>query len=116
MSNTHSMSLEPQPQAEYNQMDELPQGKFGLMPVMSGEMFNKQVQYGIIVEMWSKTKFGRVKREFHKAFTEAERKKIGSYHGRFYRWMMVEGTPARVSMRLSTLNLLQRAVHFFSTV
>ena len=116
--NTRSMRMDPHPPAEFVMMDKPTVKRSGLqlLPIFSGESFNRAVAYQVIVEMWEKSKFGRVKRAFHSQFTEKERRKIGRYHGRFYRWMMVTGTPHKVALRLNTLHLLQRAVAFFASV
>lgn len=89
---------------------------FSLEPVLSGELFHSLVQYGVIVEMWDKKKSGRVKRAYLQEFDEAERKLLSRWQQMFYRWHMHSGTPQRISMRLGSLELLQRAVNFFATI
>jgi len=112
--NTRSMRMDPEPPEEFHMMDRTDGGAIELLPVMTGETFGKLVSYSVIVESWEKKNFGRHKRAWLAAFTEAERNKIGRYYGRFYRWYLVTGTPRRVSCRLNTLQLLQRAVNFFA--
>lgn len=116
--NTISMNMEPRSQEEYSEFDQPTSGRVGLslMPICSGEVFKKLVNYPVIVECWEKKKYGRVKREWEKKFTKAERNKIARYYGRFYRWHLVSGTPKRVSLRLSTLQLLKKAAEFFATI
>lgn len=110
------MNLTPQPAPHYTQLDETPNRSFSLLPVFSGEAFRQAVQYPIIVEMWEKRLYGRVKRAWLATFTEKERNKISRYHAKFHRWHLVTGTPEKVSCQLKTLELLKRAVHFFATV
>ncbi len=114
--NTKSMDMQPKSPPEYVEMDNITSGPNGmqLLPVLSGEVFQKAVAYGVIVEGWEKKKAGRHKRRWEATFTQAERNKISRYYGRFYRWYLVTGTPKRVSMRLNTLALLQKAVNFFA--
>lgn len=114
--NTRSMDMQPRSPDEYASLEDGYRGEVELMPTFTGRAFSRAVAYGVIVEMWEKTKFGRVRREFHKAFTQAERNKIGRYHGRFYRWLLVSGVPDRVTCRMGTLELLRRAVAFFASV
>ncbi len=115
--NTWSMRLDPQPAPEFHMMDPDDDTKLvELLPVMTGEVFGRLVNYAVIVEGWDKRKLGRQRRAWEKEFTSAERNKIGRYYGRFYRWHLVSGTPLRVSCRLNTLHLLQRAVNFFATI
>lgn len=113
--NTWSMPLDPQSPEEYHELDPPKAGRgLRLMPVFTGDLFKQAVCYPVIVEMWEKAKCGRHKRRYHKEFTQAERNKIARYYGRFYKWHLVSGPPKRISMRLSTLALLQRAVNFFA--
>ncbi len=86
------------------------------MPVFTGEQFKKIVVYPVIVEAWDKKKNGRRKRQWLKDFTDAERKKIGTYYGRFYRWYLVTGTPKHVMCQLNTIELLKKAVNFFASI
>jgi hypothetical protein len=91
-----------------------------LLPVFTGEAFARLVQYPIIVEMWDKiagkNAGGRRKRAYLAEFDEGQRRLISYWYTRFYRWHLTTGTPQRVVMRLATLQLIQRAVHFFATV
>jgi hypothetical protein len=115
--NTRSMSLAPESPEPYNALDEVDVSKgLALQPVFTGRAFLDVVNYPVIVEMWEKVKYGRHRRRWLAEFTQAERNKIACYHGRFYRWHLVSGTPDRVACRLSTLQLLQRAVAFFATI
>ena len=116
--NTRSMSTIPQPQEDFVAMDPIVTNRRGcrLLPVMTGEMFKTAVNYPVIVEMWEKGKEGRVKRAFHEQFSDAERRTLARYYGRFYRWHLVTGTPKTIACRLQTVRLLQRAVEFFGTV
>lgn len=112
--NTSSRSMAPEHPDEYDQLDPLNHQGFKLLPVFSGEMFRRTVQYPIIVEGWEKKNYGRHKRRWLATFTQAERNKISQYHGRFYKWHLVSGSPLHVSLRPSTLRLLLRAVQFFA--
>ncbi len=114
--NTRAMSLRPEPAEDFVSMDEIPNRPMVLRPVFTGDKFKELVSYPVIVEGWEKSKYGRVRRAWHKEFTQEERNKIARYHGKFYRWYLVTGNPHRVSLRLTTLTLLQRAVAFFATV
>jgi len=113
--NTRSMDMRPESPAEYSQLDELQDGKaMTLLPVFSGEAFQKAVVFPVIVEAWDKKSAGKHKRRWEATFTPAERKKIAIYYGRFYKWYLVSGVPRKVSVRLNTLTLLQKAVNFFA--
>lgn len=91
-------------------------------PTFSGDTFRHLVQYPIIVEMWEKvnplgsSQPGRRKRAWLDAFTQRERRALSKWHQKFRDWHLVKGTPRRVQLRLSTLTLLQKAVHFFATI
>jgi len=116
--NTRAMSTAPQPPDEFHAMDPIQTNKRGLrmLPVWSGEAFQQSVQFPIIVEMWEKAKSGRVKRAFHAQFSQAERRTLARYYGRFYRWHLISGVPKTVACRMQTLGLLKRAVQFFGTI
>lgn len=85
-----------------------------LLVSMRGEFFRRQSGYSVIVECYQKAKAGRVKRAWLKEFSEAERKTIGRWYAKFYRWEMVEGAPNKVLCKPSTLELIQRAANFFA--
>ena len=87
-----------------------------MMPVFSGDNFQSIIPFPVIVEMWEKKNSGRVKREWVKQFTENERKKLAYYYQRFYRWHLVTGTPDKIVVKLSNIQLLQRACNFFGTI
>lgn len=116
--NTWAIDMSPKPQEEMGDLEAFKggSGDMNLVPVFSGEKFLEIVNYPIIVSMWDKRKFGRVKRAWMKAFTDAERNTLSRYYGKLHRWYLISGTPKRVTLKLTTLNLLQRAVHFFATV
>jgi len=115
--NTRAMSLAPEPPPHFHMMDKPKSGKtMQYMPIFTGDSFLQAVNYPIIVVGWEKAKSGRVKRAWLKEFTDKERKKIGRYYGRFYKWYLVSGHPKQVACRLDTMNLLKRAVHFFATI
>jgi hypothetical protein len=101
------------------QLDEDAERPCVLMPTFTGDKFRELVQFGIIVERWAKAvgpgSGGKIRREWLKQFTEAERKLIGYYQQMFARWHLATGTPRKIQMNLKTLQLLQRAVHFFAT-
>lgn len=105
----------PESPAEFADLDFTSDGRPVRVRVsLSGDVFAKTVQYPIIVEAWEKKKVGRHKRRWEAEFTQAERNKIASYHGRFYRWYLVTGTPRRIQIQPKTIELLQRAVNFFA--
>lgn len=114
--NTRQMSLDPESPDSFSNMDELRDQPVQCALVFDGDYFRRQVCYSVIVEMWNKAKSGRQRRLYLQEFTEAERKKIATYYARFYRWHLVTGTPDKVSCRLDTLQLLQRAVNFFGSI
>jgi hypothetical protein len=116
VTNTKSMNMQPQSPDDFNLMDGFENKPMKLLPVMTGEQFQKIVCYPIIVEAWDKKKDGRRKRQWLKDFSKYERKKIGSYYGRFYKWYLVSGTPKHVACKLDTIELLQRAVGFFASI
>lgn len=116
MQNTSQMSPAPDSPDEFVQLDSLSDAQVEVRPIYSGRAFNQLVAYQVIVEMWKQKNYGRVKRAWLKEFTQAERTTISNYHGRFYRWTLVSGTPDHVSCRMKTLHLLQRAVAFFASV
>jgi len=73
-----------------------------------------RLYFPVLVEMYSKKNFGRVKRAYLNEFTERERKVISYYYRLFYRWYLVKGTPRSYTFRkFSTLELVQRAIDFF---
>lgn len=84
--------------------------------LMSGEKFERLINYKVIVEMWEHKKYGRVKRRWTEEFTETERAKIGRYHTKFFKWALRTGTPTRVLMKAESIQLLVRAVNFFAAV
>lgn len=76
---------------------------------------------GTMCEMYDKCvgreSSGRHRRAYHAAFTEAERKKIGSWKAKFWTWEMRSGYPLKgVAMTAQTWTLLQRAGDFFASV
>lgn len=100
---------------------ELPRNQpVSLAPVFSGEAFQQAVAYGVIVEGWRKKHrtqgSRRIRLAYEAAFTHAERETIGRWHTKFEQWYLVTGVPNRIMLRLSTLYLLKRAVHFFATI
>lgn len=114
--NTRSMSLEPDNREEMTWLEK-PQEGVSLLVCLSGADFKELVDYPIIVERWDHKKGGRVKREWMKQFTEAERNLISRYYAKFYRWYLVSGTPRKVVFRkIKTIQTLQRAVDFFASV
>jgi hypothetical protein len=110
------MSMNPEWAPEFDNMDGYGDQPFHLMPVFSGEAFQKTVPFPVIVEGWEKKNSGRVKRRWLAEFTPSERKKLSGYHGRFYRWYLISGVPRTVTLHLRTLELLQKAVNFFGSI
>lgn len=112
--NTRSMCMTPESPDEFAMLDQVGDGAFQLLAVMTGGKFGETVAYPVIVEAWGKKDCGRGRRAWLAAFTAGERDTIGRYYARFYRWHLVSGTPKHVSCRLKTIELLQRAVAFFA--
>ncbi len=72
---------------------------------------------GVIVEMYDKKEYGRVKREYINQFTEAERKVMSAWYPKIYAWFMRSGFPrGGVRMSIQTYHTLCRFAHFFATV
>lgn len=89
---------------------------FQLVPVFSGEMFFRQVQYTVIVENWRKKDLRKGKKAYNEQFTAEEQDTIAHWNTKFEKWFLVTGIPETVKCDMTTLSLLKRAVHFFATV
>ena len=77
----------------------------------------RALQTSIIVEMWDKRTFGRVRRAYHTTFTEDERAKITALYTRyFYPWYVRTGIPQSQVLAPMTVDLIRRAVEFFATI
>lgn len=74
------------------------------------------LQTPVVVEMWDKRKFGRIKRAWLAEFTEAERKAAAKLYPQFYSWYLVKGLPQHKTFMPGTLNLIRRLVDFFGSV
>lgn len=79
-----------------------------------------KLQMGVLVEQYhnfvGRHVSGRKRALYHAEFTPAQRRLIARYYIKAYKWCMVTGYPRRYAFRkLSTIVLLQRAVHFFAT-
>ena len=75
----------------------------------------------VVVEVWDHVvgsgAAGSKRRAYRKEFTEAERKKIGSWKALYWKWYLRSGYPYKgVTMTVATYNLLRRAADFFATV
>ena len=70
----------------------------------------------ILVEMWEKRLFGRVKRAWLKEFTEQERRYLGDIYKVAYRWYLVTGYPDGRTFLPSNLDLVRKGVNFFGTI
>ena len=71
----------------------------------------------VIVEMYDKCKYGRVKREWLKTFSEAERAVVSRWYARIYAWYLQTGIPYEgVRMSVKTYNTLAKAAAFFATI
>jgi hypothetical protein len=115
--NTKQMSLQPQSPDDFAVLDGFADSDgVQLLPVYTGDAFKRLINYPVMVEMWEKAKSGRVKRAWLEQFTDAERRTVSRYYARFYRWHLVTGTPHRVSCRMKTFKVLQRAVNFFASI
>lgn len=82
----------------------------------SGEFFQSQVAYPVILEGWDRKDHGRVKRAYEMEFNKEERKQLDKYYPTLYRWYFVQGTPRTVEITLHDLDLLKRAANFFGTI
>jgi hypothetical protein len=76
---------------------------------------------GVVVESWDhvvgREKSGSKNRKYLAAFTEKERKKIGSWKALYWKWEMRSGYPYKgVTMTPETYHLLKRAADFFATI
>lgn len=70
----------------------------------------------VIVERWNHRLSGKCKREYHKQFTEKERKKIAQVQTKLHRWYLVTGIPANgVTFHPGTMKLMIRAANFFAS-
>lgn len=87
-----------------------------VVPIFSGEAFRKVCAYPVIVESWSKRLHGRGRRAYRAAFTEKERATIARWQTKFSDWYLRAGTPTRVALTPKTLELLRRAVAFFTSI
>jgi hypothetical protein len=101
---------------DFVDMDGLDSRKLSLVPVFSGGAFRSIVDFPVIVEAWDHKRDGLRKRRWLAEFNESERKRLGSWHGKFYRWYLIDGTPHHVKCKLSSVQLLQRACNFFATI
>jgi len=74
-------------------------------------------RFGVIVEMYDKKAHGRVRREYLKQFTEAERNVMSAWYLKIYAWFMRSGIPrGGVRMSIQTYCTLCRFADFFATV
>ena len=106
----------PEPGLETDSLADNPTRRIAIGIDLRGDIFRQRFAYPVIVEMWEKKNSGRVKREWLKTFTEAERSRISRWQTKFRRWHLQTGTPARVVMDVSTFGLLERALNFFGTI
>ena len=71
----------------------------------------------VICEMWDTRRYGRIRREFLKTFTEEERSKLSGLYPKIYSWNLIKGIPMKgVRMKMSTYSLIQKACNFFATI
>ena len=106
---------------DVSELSELPDGDrdaplIELVLALSDAKLCKVLAYQVIVEAWRKKNSGRGKRDWIENFNDAEREVICKWHLKFRDWHLVSGTPGRIVMKLTTLELLQKAVNFFSTI
>lgn len=118
--NTRQMSLAPQRNARMDEI-ETDEEREADRPVtlrlcVSGDLFTQAVPYGCVVERWEYCKFGKGRRAWLKAFTDAERAAIGRLHVRMHKWHLVTGTPQTVVCSTKSLDLMKRACAFFASV
>ena len=77
---------------------------------------NYEIPFPVIVENWEKRLTGKGKRAYHETFTPKERKSIGMYYPRFYKWYLVKGVPKDCIFLLRNIELLKRAGNFFACI
>ena len=108
----------PEHRTEFEDLDSSMNSSKAVAFVMTirGDEFARTFPYAVIVEMWDKTKYGRVRREWQKQFSEAARKLISTWHTKFRKWHLQTGMPERVAIRPTTMELLRKALNFFATV
>lgn len=108
-------SVEPEPAYEIEIIDDLGEVNNIRMMMVFGERWIKPLF--VIVEVMDHSIVGRRKREYLAAFAEAERKTISRVKTSLRRWYLVTGIPTRgVSMKLSTMRLMQRAASFMASL
>ena len=78
----------------------------------------KALQSGVMIEMWNHVmSTGSGKRKFNAAFTEKEQTIIKEYYIIFYTWHVKKregtGIPKTHQMKISTYQLMERAIKFF---
>ena len=82
----------------------------------SGEFFQSQVAFPVILEGWDRRNQGQTGRAYITEFSDEERKRLEEYYPIFYRWYFVQGTPQKVTINLRDMDLLKRAANFFGTI
>ena len=103
--------VHPEPYDDYEK-NEIEIRDFALVTVF-GE--KKLRPLFVITEMWKRKGYGRGKRAYLAEFTKAERKMIGAWQSKIYRWYLVTGIPRTgVRMSVGTYALLSRAANFFA--
>ena len=83
------------------------------------ELDSKEIRdlgYPIMVESWGHKNFGRGRREYLARYSEQERKKLGEWHSKFYRWYLVKGPPQTLRIKPETFRFLQEAIDFFASI
>jgi len=76
----------------------------------------KELNPDLVVQMWNKKDFGRGRRAWLAAFSEAERKTASEYHRLYYDWTMRKGIPDTCVMRFATYALLCKVRDFFGSL
>ena len=77
----------------------------------------RNLQTGVVCEMWEKRLHGRIRREYLKAFTLKERDLLRYHYKKIYDWNFRRGIPFDgVVMTLKSYDLIKRAANFFGTV
>lgn len=74
------------------------------------------LQYPVVVEMWDKKRFGRIKRAYNNEFNENERRKARDLYSLFYTWYLIKGTPENHVFKPETIAFINRLINFFGTV
>lgn len=106
------MDLEPNSR-DYLEGNE-PVSTFKLVTVFGRDALK---QLSVIAWGYEKKKYGRVRREWNKQFTDAEKATVSRWYLRIYAWEFRTGHPENgVRMNLTTYETLLKAANFFGDI